>query len=289
MSLPGRRKGECRRALPEGTPVGPMGKRPQDPSPGPRGESAPVDLHQPLRDFLRAAGDATLAEALLGRGAAHIEHYERSSIAARAAAVRSAFPTVGLLLGDAGFAALARGFARDTPARHWDLNAYGSELPGWIARRQPDADGAELADVARLDWAMHRAAFADDRPPLDRAALAAVGAARQEHLRLHAHPATALLASACPLASLWQSARDETLAVPAGTAETVLVGRGPDHRVWMRRLRAGEAAFMAAALAGAGLVAALSAAVAADATFDLAASLPQQLDDQVWSGFSAAA
>ncbi len=244
-----------------------------------------MSLHQPLRDFLQAPGDPALAEALLGRSAAAVAHYQRSTIAARAEALRAAFPTVALLLGDEGFSAMAHGFARDTPARHWDLNGYGAELPGWIGTQQPDAHGAELADAARLDWAMHRAAFADDRPALDRAALAAVDAAQQAALRLDPHPATALLASASPLASLWQSARDETLAVPAGVAETVLVGRDPRRRVWMRKVSAGEAAFVASVLAGQGLGDALAAAVTAEGGFDLAARLPQQLDDQVWSGF----
>lgn len=244
-------------------------------------------LHQSLRDFLQARGDASLAQSLLrdgAVGAAAITHYQYSSVAARSEALHAAFPTVALLLGDEGFGALANSFSRKVPARHWDLNAYGDELPAWIRAQQPDADGAQLAEAARLDWAMHRAAFAADCPPLDRLALAAVDGSLQAQLRLRANPATALVASDHPVASLWRAARDESLAVPT-EAETALVGRDADMRVWMRRVSAGEAAFIAAMLAGLGLGDALAAALSAEPGFDLGGQLASQMDDQVWCGF----
>lgn len=239
--------------------------------------------HASLRDFLQARGDPALAQTLLRNGVAAITHYQYSSVAARAEALHAAFPTVALLLGD-GFGALANAFSRTTAARHWDLNAYGDGLAEWIRAQQPDADGAQLAEAARLDWAMHRAAFAPDAPPLDRAALAAVDGTLQAQLRLHAHPATALVASAHPLASLWRAARDESLGVPA-EPETVLVGRDADLRVWMRSVSAGEAAFIGAMLAGHGLGDALVAAMSAEPEFDLGAQLGSQIDDQMWCGF----
>lgn len=237
-----------------------------------------------LRDFLQARSDPMLAESMLRVGAAAITHYQYSSVTARAEALHAAFPTVALLLGAEGFGAMATSFSRSMPARHWDLNAYGDELPQWISAQQPDADGAQLAEVARLDWAMHRAAFAADAPPLDRVALAAVDGSLQAQLRLQAHPATALLVSNQPVASLWRAARDETLAVPA-EPETALVGRDAELRVWMRSVSAGEAAFITAMQAGQGLGDALAAGLSAEPDFDLGGRLSSQIDDQVWCGF----
>jgi len=246
----------------------------------------------PLRAFLRATadpGDAT-ATALWRPAGGGLQHYAHGPTTARIGAVRGAFPTVAALLGDTPFLALAGSFSQATPAGHWDLNAYGSELPDWIAAQQPDADGAALADVARVDWAMHRAGYADDRPPLDRPALARAAATQARNLVLRAHPATGLLRSRHPLVSLWRSARDPTLAVPAGQAQSALVGRqGHDHgdgRVWMRRVQAGEASFVAAVLAGRGLGEAVDAAVAAEPDFDVGGVMARHLADQVWSDFA---
>lgn len=249
----------------------------------------------PLRAFLRATADphdaTAIATALLRPAGGGLQHYAHSLTTARIGALRVAFPTVAALLGDAPFLALAGGFSRATPAVHWDLNAYGSELPDWIAAQQPDADGAALADVARVDWAMHRACYADDRPPLDRPALARAAATQPRDLLLLAHPATGLLRSRHPLVSLWRSARDTTLAVPAGQAQSALVGRhSHDHgdgRVWMRLAQAGEASFVAAVLAGRCLGEAVDAAVAAEPDFDFGGVMARHLADQVWSGFAA--
>jgi hypothetical protein len=237
-----------------------------------------------LREFLLARSNPPRARALLRTGATNLPHYRDSGIVGHAQALQAAFPTVLMLLGEAGFHALSTDFARATADHHWDLNAYGSELPAWIRAEQPDADGALLVDAAQVDWAMHRAAFALDCPPLDRSTLAAVDAARQALLRFTPHPATALVASTQPMASLWRSARDEAFVMPASRAETALIGRDLQNRVWMRPLAAGETAFTAALLAGASLAQGLDAALQADPAFDLATCLQLQLADQVWSG-----
>jgi hypothetical protein len=242
-------------------------------------------LHTTLRQFLQARRDAALATSLLHIGTAHAAHYFESSIASHAEALQAAYPSVLALLGDAAFAVLARGFARATPDGHWDLNAYGADLPGWIRSEQPDADGALLAEVARLDWAMHRAAFAADAAPLDRAALARVDAARQAQLRLRPHPASALLASTQPLVSLWRSARDEAFVMPGRHAESALVGRDLQDRVWMRPIDPAEAAFVGSMLAGASLAEGVGAALQLEPGFDLPTLLQRQMADQVWSAF----
>lgn len=255
-----------------------------------------MNLADPLRSFLRATAQPGSATALLRAASGGLQHYANGTAAARVGALRLAFPAVAALLGDAPFQALAGSFARATPAGDWDLNAYGHTLPDWIAAQQRDADGAALADVARIDWAMHRAAFADDRPPLDRAAFAAAAAEQPAQLQLLAHPATALLRSAHPAASLWRSAHDATTPVPTGMAQSALVGRQGDDmgdttgaaRVWMRPVQAGEAAFVAALLAGRCLGQAVAAAAAAEAGFDVGAVIARQLADQVWWQVSVA-
>jgi hypothetical protein len=244
----------------------------------------------PLRAFLRVTADPGGATALLRAAGGGLQHHAQGAMTARIGALRVAFPTVAMLLGDAPFQALAGSFSRTTPAGDWDLNAYGRELPEWIAAQQPDADGAALADVARVDWAMHRACYADDRSPLDRPALAVAAAGEVMGLLLLAHPATGLVRSRHPVVSLWQSARDATLAVPAGVGQSALVGRHGhdegDGRVWMRPVQAGEATFVAAVLAGQRLGQAVDAAAAVEPDFDVGAVIARHLADQVWSEFT---
>jgi hypothetical protein len=245
---------------------------------------------QALRHTLRAVVAPACDRALLRPATGALQRYIQGTTAAQAGALRVAFPTVASLLGQAPFDGLANSFARATPAGDWDLNAYGAGLPDWIAAQQADQDGAALADVARVDWAMHRAAFADDMPPLDRQALALAAAEQAASLRLLAHPATTLLRSPHPVVSLWRAAHDTTLQVPTGQAQAALVGRqGPasgEERVWMRPVQAGEAAFVAAVLAGQRLGAAADAGMAADAGFDFAAVIARHLAEQVWGGFT---
>jgi Putative DNA-binding domain len=173
---------------------------------------------------LRADADAGLAA------------YRANAGALAERALGAAYPTVAALVGEPSFAALARALWQRHPPERGDLAEWGAALPDFIAASADLASEPYLADSARLDWAVHRAARAaddDDGAPLDLQPLAEGDPSR---LRLALQGAGALIASAWPVVAIWhahqpgaQDAPDRFAAVraafAAGTPETAWVWR----------------------------------------------------------------
>ena len=156
--------------------------------------AAPVEA---LNGWLASprGSDATMQGLAAYRGNA-------AAIAERALAV--ACPTVAALVGEETFHRLARDFWQQQPPACGDLGEWGAALPAFIAEQASLASEPYLADSARLDWLVHAASRAADgpaaTPPLE---LLGEHAPDALHLRLRA--GCALLASAWPVATIWQA------------------------------------------------------------------------------------
>jgi hypothetical protein len=181
-------------------------------------------------------------------------------------ALAAAYPTLQQLLGEDSFASLARHFWRRQPPQAGDIALWGGGLADFIADAETLADESYLADVARLEWAVHRAATAADAGPPQ--GLALLGTHDPAELWLALAPGTALVVSPHPVVAVWHAHRslaaevdgDRYVAVraafAAGVGEAALVAR----RGWqpvVRALTPPEAAFTTALLAGAPLARAL--------------------------------
>ncbi|MFX1684887.1 putative DNA-binding domain-containing protein [Paraburkholderia sp. A1RO-5L] len=157
------------------------------------------------------SADAALAAAHLRPGASIGAAHERLGLyrgnvrAARRAALASAYPVLAALVGEAYFDALALAYARAHPSRDADLNRFGAALPVFIERYETDARYAYFGDVARLEWALHMAAFAADAEPLAPAQWQAIGAERLMSSRLAVHPACVALASNYAALAIWRA------------------------------------------------------------------------------------
>jgi hypothetical protein len=197
-----------------------------------------------------------------------LQVYRANAGALAERALGAAFPTLVQLLGAASFAALARAFWHAEPPLQGDVGEWGAGLPGFIAAAEQLVDEPYLADVARLEWAVHGAERAADSVPVQGIEhLARTDPAR---LRVLLQPGTALLVSAHPIVAIWQAHRIDTDQAPdrfaavrkafaAGLAQTALVRR-QGWRAEVLALDAGTAAFTAALLAGHDLAAALQQA-----------------------------
>ncbi|MFC4160869.1 HvfC/BufC family peptide modification chaperone [Chitinimonas lacunae] len=230
--------------------------------------------------FIAAQGDPELARQLFGASARGLSAYANNTLFNRADALAEAFPIVRRLVGDDFFGAMARAFARGTPSTSGDLNRYGATFPDFIAGFAPAADLPYLADAARLDWLVHLAYYAADAGPFDFAALAAVDPAQQAELVFIPHPASALLTSPWPIASLWLAHQGGEFPAQDQGGETALVWR--DHHPSVRPLAPAEAAFVTALYDGEPLGLAIEAAFAQDETFELGVSLNRLIADQVF-------
>jgi len=173
------------------------------------------------REFLAAVrGTAPLA--------ASLARYREQVFAGWESALADAYPVVARLVGPAFFAEAASAYARDFPSASGDLHRFGARFADFLAG-YPHAKALPwLADMARLEWALHQAQFAADAAGLDAAALAAVAPERQGDVKLLLHPATAMLRSRWPLVAWWeanQPDRDGTPRDDAAASAAILVTR----------------------------------------------------------------
>jgi len=193
-------------------------------------------------------------------------------------ALRNAYPICALLVGEEFFDGMACEHGARMPSSSGDLNEYGAAFATFVDGFEPARSVPYLADVARLEWHVHRAHYAADAAAFDVARLAAVPEDRFGELRIALHPACALVESEWPLARLWevhQPGYEGAFDVDFDAGpHRVLVYR-PAFRVLVTALDAGSFAFLSRATAGDSLAAAVASARAVDASFTLDARLAQ--------------
>ncbi|MDR3099354.1 MAG: DNA-binding domain-containing protein [Paraburkholderia sp.] len=235
------------------------------------------------------AADAALAEHLRAAGPNAALHerlglYRGNVRATRRAALASAYPVLAALVGEAYFDALALAYARAHPSRDADLNRFGAALPAFIERYETDARYAYFGDVARLEWALHMAAFAADAEPLAPAQWQAIGAERLMTSRLAVHPACTALASNHAALAIWRAhrhdsqnlddnsregTREDAWPVRVDAPDWTLVARPRWRPAALAHTQAAHEAFVALQ-SGATLDDALETAFSIDGAFDFA-------------------
>jgi len=177
-----------------------------------------------LAQFQARFLDAVLGE---GEAAGRLAIYRRNVLATLVDSLTATYPVVRRLVGDAFFAEAATRHGRLAPSRSANLHDFGEGFADFLASYPHAAGLPYLADVARLEWAVHACFHAEDTPALDVARLADV--AEPERLCFRLHPAVRLIASSHPVAAIHAAngpGRD-------GTPETAA---GPD---WLLVRRAG--------------------------------------------------
>ncbi len=203
-----------------------------------------------------------------------------ASALVNALAVR--YPQVRRLVGEQSFAALAGRFALNSPPQSAVLIDYGADFPDFIAGHEGASAVAHLADVARLESAWWRAYHAADIAPLDASAFAALAQEKLASLVLVFHPSFGLVASAHPIASIWQ---DDAEGIARAAAEHVLVYR-PEAEVIARVVAPDTAAFLKVLSEGNALGEAVQLASARYTGFDLQAQLTGLLSLRIITEFS---
>jgi len=236
------------------------------------------DLLATQRDFATALRDAgataALAQRLAGdpaQAGRRFAVYRANVAAGIGRALGAAYPVVRQVVGDEFFDALVRAHLAAHPSTSGDLHDYGASFAAFVAAFPHTQSLPYLGDLARLEWAVHRAYGAADARALDAAALAALPAERQGGLRFVLADGCAVVESVHPVLRIWQIHQpgfDGEFGVDFGVAERALVAR-EGLRVVASALGPGEAAFVRAVLAGADFQHAAEAAFEADARADL--------------------
>ncbi|HLL11397.1 MAG TPA: DNA-binding domain-containing protein [Rubrivivax sp.] len=189
-------------------------------------------------------------------------------------ALAAAFPTLQQLMGEESFAALARHFWQRQPPLAGDIAQWGEGLPAFVADAPTLAEEPYLADVARVDWAVHVAERAADRVTgaaaggVEVAGLELLGTFDPTQLRLEPQPGMAVVRSLYPVVAIWHAHRPSAQASGddrfAGVRAAFAAGEGQHALVfrqgWAPRVvavSAAEAGFNEALLAGSTLAVAL--------------------------------
>jgi hypothetical protein len=193
------------------------------------------------------------------RNADALAAYRGNAGAIAERALASAYPTVQQLLGDESFARLSRALWNEAPPQCGDLACWGEALPGWIEQETQLADEPYLADVARVDWAVHAIEHAAD------AEASVVGIILlAEHdpvrLRLRLRPGLTVVRSRWPVVAIWQAHRRNDAnrfdpvraALAAGVAECALISRS-GWRAQVEAIDEADAVFTAALQRGVSL------------------------------------
>lgn len=116
-------------------------------------------------------------------------------------ALEATHPVIAQMLGDENFAYLARDFWREFPPQCGDLAQWGGRLASFLTHAHQLADMPFLADVARIEWALHVCAGAEDTAQ-DGASFSALTEHEPDTLSLTLAPGTWALASAYPAAAM---------------------------------------------------------------------------------------
>ncbi|MES2015741.1 MAG: DUF692 family multinuclear iron-containing protein [Pseudomonadota bacterium] len=248
----------------------------QPQAPGEGGDGAQLQAA-----FASALFDAHAEEPILAHltgGSARFSLYRGNLTATWDKVLSSAFPVIRQLVGDDFFSALTRAFGMAHPSDSPDLNQFGAGFGQFLAGFEHVAEYPYLPDMARLEWALHRAYYAPDAVPVALDAIAALAPEQFEQARFALHPAASLFQSAWAVVPLWLAHQHDAAPFPAEMAvpSAAVIARAR----WKTELAALDPAqygALAMLAGGASIGAALDAAFELDDAFDVGASLKQWL------------
>lgn len=140
-------------------------------------------------------------------------------------ALQSVFERTWAYVGDDEFAAAAARYVEAHPSTSRNLRDYGADFPASLSLAMP-AD-PEVAELATMDWNLHRAFDAPDCTPLVPADLSGLDVDDWAEARLVFHPGVSMAVFAWNVARLWH-ALDEGVAPPQPTR----LERPAGHLFW---------------------------------------------------------
>jgi len=250
----------------------------------------PQRLDQPLPEGLRSLM-ANVPGAFSARG---LHSYQANAHAMAERALCAAYPVVTALLSAASMGQLARALWHAHPPERGDLTWWGACLAEFMAASPSLAELPWLADVARVEWALHQAEGAPDAVA-DLASLALLSTAEPTSLTLRLAPGLKLLQSAYHVMPVLQAHRQPTALAQRTALEQLgdeWCPEGSEHVVvWRVGHRPSEArvatptefAFLTHALAGLPVWSALDAGA-----IDLPSWLPEALRTGLVLGMATA-
>ncbi len=249
-------------------------------------------LHELQSVFTRGLhGDAAALDAWVTQGrftaAERLAIYRNNYRISLRGALADVYPVVASLVGEGFFAYAADQYLPRFPSRSGNLHDFGSEFAQFLATLPQAVQLQSLPDVARLEWAWHRAFHAADSGVIDLASLAQVPAEQHGALRCVPAASLSLIASRWPVTRIWEAHQQDggprsTIDLDMG-GEWIAVHRVGDE-VMVTRLPETDFVMLEAFLAAAPLEAACEAVMSVDAHADLGVVLARVCASGALSG-----
>ena len=209
------------------------------------------------------AGDSALRTLIAEDGVAVEERlavYRNNLRVTLVEALRAAYPLLEKLVGEDFFRAAGLAYAAAHPPRVGNLNYFGDAFPEFIEGFEAAASLPYLPDVARVEWAWHRAYYAPDEATLPLDELQALAPEDFPRVNLVPGASVTLVQSPFPVDEILSYCRNpgESAFTLSDRAVCLLVLRSDDE-VQQHELAEGEFAFLCAMQAGATVADALDA------------------------------
>ncbi len=206
-------------------------------------------------------------------------------------ALRGSYPLLEKLTGEDFAMGLLRAFVMENPPGEAFLSNYGAGLADFIEVFAPAKGLPYLADVARLEWAMNEAYYAQDDRPLIQDDLQNMPLDTLADTVLPLRPSVRLMESRWPLVSIL----DFSLKESRGEQETLNLDQGgcrvmvyrPGLSVDIITLEPSEYGFLQAIKAGKTLGQALETALKTEPEFDFQGFLQKHLTLETFSALPA--
>lgn len=210
-------------------------------------------LRELQREFASAVFDNRLADAaprvLPGRYPAehHLQIYRNNVTEGLTAALGAVYPVIEKLVGNGFFRYAAHEYLHEHRPVSGNLHDFGGAFSNFLAAFAPAATLPYLADVARLEWAWHRAFHAAEAAAFDPLWLASVPPDHQPQLHFVLHPSAQLVSSRYPIVRIFEVNQDDyqgslEVDLDAGGDTALVIRRG--LTVFVEPLAAGEAALL---------------------------------------------
>ena len=220
-------------------------------------------------------------------GFQRLQVYRNNMQSALTAALRATYPVTERLVWEEFFTAAAFSYVAANPSHSGNIQDYGGAFSRFLEGFTPATSLPYLGDVAALEWRRLQTALAPPHVPMDLAALAAVPRELQPELHFRHQPAARAFCSRFPVLTIWEYCQDPApeedlhIGLPG---ECVLFAR-PDLDVYMRRLTAGEYAFLHQLCSGHTLEEACLVALGTEPDFDVERRFAELVREEILTGF----
>ncbi|MES2367306.1 MAG: DNA-binding domain-containing protein [Pseudomonadota bacterium] len=252
------------------------------------------DLQQDFLATVFSEEQNALAQHLVGpesERAWRADIYRNNTFSNLRGTLESTYPVIVKLVGVEFFRHTAQQYILQYPSVSGDLHLFGVAFGAFLASFPPVEQLPYLPDVARLEWACHKAYFAADHTPLALGRLMQVPPARYVDLQFKLNPACTLFESAFPVDRIWQINQDhytgeQSVDLSSGSA-IALVTRTM-YRVSVSTIVRSEWCALQALSSGLTFATAGDVALRIDPEFDLISALHRWVNDTILVDFSLA-